>query len=169
MDSPRVLFLCYGNPARLDDALGPSFAVRLERENIDGVTVEADYQLSVEDALSVSQHELVVFVDASLEGDEPFRLKRIAPSFDLSFSTHSVDPEHLMGLAERLFNSRALGFALGIRGYCFNEFGESLSRGATENLEAAVRFVREGLGRSRDTFLLDSVSEDGRMAGSCCC
>ena len=43
----RVLLLCYGNPGRLDDGLGPAFGEVLERESLPGVTVDLDYQLTV--------------------------------------------------------------------------------------------------------------------------
>ena len=33
------------------------------------------------------------------------------------------------------------GYALGIRGYEFSEFGEALSPGAVENLTAALQFL----------------------------
>ena len=46
----KVLLIGYGNPGRLDDGLGPALAAAVEKLAIPGVTVDADYQLNVEDA-----------------------------------------------------------------------------------------------------------------------
>lgn len=143
--SRRILFLCYGNPARLDDALGPAFASQLERTAASDVDLEVDYQLNVEHALEVADHDCVVFVDAALDGPEPFSFRRIAPRFETTFTTHSVRPEYLMGLASALFSSGAEGYTLGIRGYQFGDFGENLSDEARKNLDAALDFVLERL------------------------
>jgi DNA-binding response OmpR family regulator len=47
----RVLVIGYGNPGRLDDGLGPALAETLQRLDLPGVTVDADYQLTAEDGL----------------------------------------------------------------------------------------------------------------------
>ncbi len=144
-----VLVLCYGNPSRLDDAIGAVFARALEQSVPDGVTVETDYQLSVEHALKIADHEIVIFVDAAVSGPEPFAFRRVHPKFGASFTTHSIEPESLMGLARELFDAKAQGYTLGIRGYEFDDFGESLSPSARANLDAAVGFVLELLGSRR--------------------
>lgn len=163
----KVLFLCYGNPGRLDDGLGPAFAQKLEKLGLEGVKVESDYQLSVEDALTVSQHDLVFFVDASVGGAEPFSLSRVVPVFDLSFTTHSVEPENLLGLAETLFGSKAVGYALGIRGYCFNEFGELVSSRAKENLEAAIAYAQEFLQGAVPAIIPDGPRDISQSSPRC--
>ena len=137
----RILLICYGNPARLDDGLGPAFASALEAKGLPGVAVEVDYQLWVEHAAQVAQFETVVFVDATVSGPEPFALERIEPRPALSFSSHSVEPAAVLDLARSLFASEAEGYALAIRGYDFDDFGERLSSPAQQNLAAAVDFA----------------------------
>lgn len=137
----RVLLLCFGNPSRLDDALGARFANELERQNLPGVTVQVDYQLTLEDALLVAEHDLIVFVDASVDGREPFFFVPIRARVDLSFTTHSVTPECLLGLAQELFDAHVGAYKLGIRGYVFDGFGEALSAPANRNLNEAVQFL----------------------------
>ncbi|MCU0662068.1 MAG: hydrogenase maturation protease [Myxococcota bacterium] len=141
----KVLIFGFGNPGRLDDGLGPAFAQRMEQETPAGVTVDCDYQLNVEDASTVAQHELVLFVDAAEAGPEPFWLNRLEPVTHLSFSSHSVKPDALLGMARDVLGKTPSAFILGIRGYEFNEFGERLSEQAASNLEAALDFVRNGL------------------------
>ena len=108
---------------------------------IPGVTVDADYQLTVETAAAVAQHEYVVFADASVDGPEPFAFHPIHPATQGTFSTHLVEPEDVMGMARDLFRAKAKGYALAIRGYAFHDFGETLSDKALQNLAAGLRFI----------------------------
>lgn len=129
----------YGNPGRLDDGLGPALAERIQALAIPGVTADADYQLNVEDAAAVSQCDVVVFADASVDSDEPFTLRPLeAEHAGLGFSSHSVSAAALLGLAESLFGASPRAYVLAIRGYEFDDFGERLSARAAANLEAAV-------------------------------
>ena len=136
-----VLLLCYGNPGRMDDGLGPAFAEALEPMAPPGVTIDVDYQLSVEQAAAVAEHEHIVFVDAAARRREPFSFVAVLPGSEMSFSTHSVEPGDVLAMAARFFGARPQGYALAIRGYEFNEFGECLSARATDNLTAALRFL----------------------------
>jgi hydrogenase maturation protease len=144
----RVLVIGYGNPGRLDDGLGPALAHELERAGLPGVTVEADYQLAVEDAQAVAEHDVVVFVDASLTGAEPFTFRRIKAKPGGHFSSHIVEPEGVLALAQELFDATTEAYVLGIRGYVFDAFGETISEQARANLAAALvflgRVIREG-------------------------
>jgi hypothetical protein len=47
----------------------------------------------------------------------------------------------VLGLARQLFGARTEGYILGIRGYAFNEYGESLTAQGRANLAAAVAFI----------------------------
>ena len=137
----RVLFIGYGNPGRMDDGLGPACAEAIERMAIAGVTVDADYQLTVETAAAVAQHEYVVFADASVDGPEPFAFHPVHPAMQGTFSTHLVAPEDVMGVARDLFQAEAKGYAFAIRGYAFHGFGETLSDKALQNLTAGLGFI----------------------------
>jgi hydrogenase maturation protease len=140
-----VLVYGYGNPGRRDDGLGPALIAALEQLGLAGVTLDANYQLTVEDAALVAQHDVVVFVDADAAGPEPFWFGAIEPANDLSFSTHSVRPEAVLALARGALGGRTAGYLLGIRGYEFDEFGEELSEGARRNLDAALAFIERAL------------------------
>lgn len=137
----KTLLIGYGNPGRLDDGLGPALAERLGAAGIPNLIVETCYQLAVEYAEQVPNFDNIIFADASINGPEPFDLTRIQPQTTIAFSTHHVSPATIMGLAETVFDSRARGFALAIRGYEFDDFGETLSAAAKQNLDAAVLLV----------------------------
>ncbi len=139
----RVLVIGYGNPGRLDDGLGPALARAVEQMDIAGVSVDSDYQLTVEDASSVSEHDVVIFADASVNGAEPYFFERVLPDDEFSFSSHSVEPGSVLTLAGKLFGKRPDGYALGIRGYEYNEFGERLSEKAESNLKEAITFIEK--------------------------
>jgi hydrogenase maturation protease len=141
----KILVLAYGNPGRRDDGLGPALAAALEEMSLPGVTVESDYQLTVEDAAAVAAHDVVVFADADAIGPEPFSFARIEASDASTFSTHSISPGGVLALAQDLFGARTEGYLLGVRGYEFNEFGESLSPAARENLARALEFLTDTL------------------------
>jgi len=142
---PAVLVIGYGNPGRLDDGLGPALAEALAARNLPGVTVEANYQLTVEDAAAVADHDVVVFVDAAVSGPEPYSFEPVQPKRNVSFSSHSIAPPAVLALAHDLFGAATRGYLLGIRGYRFNEFAESLSPPARANLDAALRFLEARL------------------------
>lgn len=148
-DQSTVLLIGYGNPGRLDDGLGPALAEAIEAKGLAGVTVDSNYQLSVEDADAIAKHDFVLFVDASVSGREPFWFGKVDPRKEVSFSSHSVSPEALMDMANNMLEGRTQGFILGIRGYEFNEFGEQLSPHAAENLDAAVQFVEKAIAEKK--------------------
>ena len=137
----RVLLLAYGNPAREDDGLGPAAAEVIEELNLNNLTVDSDYQLTVEDAATVAEHDTVVFVDASLDCEGPFTFKEVVPSLDESFSTHSVQPETVVGMAKQLFGAVPKAYILGIRGYSFDMFKEEMTKKAVENMGKAISFL----------------------------
>jgi len=159
-DRKKILLIGFGNPARADDGLGPALAEKIESKNLSLVTVEADYQLTIEDSAQVAEHDIVIFADAQVFGPEPFSFEPVVAKCSDSFSTHSVEPAHIMALAESLFGSKAKGFILGIRGYEFDRFGDGLSEKAKANLQKAADFL-EGYVQ-RKTIDETSIATDKR-------
>ena len=138
-DTPKkILLVGYGNPAREDDGLGPGAAEAIEARSIEGVTVEANYQLMVEDAAAVAEHDIVIFIDATTSGKEPFDFIRLHPKQPKTFNSHLIEPETVLGLAQDLFTADIEAYMLGIRGYSFTMFREHMTPQAQENLEKAV-------------------------------
>ncbi|MGB5401366.1 MAG: hydrogenase maturation protease [Thermoanaerobaculia bacterium] len=143
---PETLILGLGNPGRGDDGLGPEFVRTISDRGLRGVATDSDYQLQVENAAEVARFRRVLFVDADRTGAEPFWLGRVQPRVgSLAFSTHSVSPAAVLGLARDLFQAEPEAWILGIRGYEFDEFEERLSDRAQENLEEAVRAIESAM------------------------
>jgi hydrogenase maturation protease len=154
----RVLVIGYGNPGRADDGLGPALAAGLEALRIPGLTVESDYQLSIEHAAMAAEHDVVVFADADPLADGPFYLRQVDPAEGGRFTSHSVAPGEILHLAHSCFNASPEGYLLGMRAAVLDRFGEGLSGPAREGLDAALRylpeFIAEKQGRSPKTGIL---------------
>ncbi len=144
-EAETITVLCYGNPAREDDGLGPELGRRLETMELPGVRVETDYQLMVEDAALIADSSLVVFADASVDAAEPFSFSPVAECEHLGYMAHSIEPEELLGLTRSTFGCCPPAYALAIRGYSFEMFKEGLTAGAAQNLDAALRYLRRVL------------------------
>jgi len=153
----RVLLLGFGNPGRLDDGLGPALADTIAEEQLPGVTVLSDYQLSPEHAADIAAHHITVFADAAVGGRSPFALRRLLPRPAESFTSHATRPEALLALARDCFGFRGEAYLLAIRGYAFNDYDERLSGPARENLLAAAQHLTRALRTGR---LAASVTDD---------
>ena len=136
----RLLVLGWGNPGRRDDGLGPAIIEELARMEIPGVTAESDYQLSLEAAADLAEAEKAVFVDAALEGPEPFEVRRLSPSANISFSTHAFGPESLLAVCEEAYRRSPEALLVGVRGYEF-DIAEGLTSGAQANSRAALKLA----------------------------
>ncbi len=143
VDVKKILVIGFGNPGRLDDGLGPAAAAEVEKWNIEDVTVDADYQLTVENGGDAANYDYVIFIDATVSGAGPYTFDPVNVEQSLRFSSHSVSPGGVIGIAQSLFDADTKGFTLGIRGYEFNEFGEKISKPALDNLHEALKFLRQ--------------------------
>ena len=140
----RVLVLGYGNPGRQDDGLGPAAAARIEAHGWPHVTAYDNYQLNIEDAVDVAEHDVVWFVDAARTGSAPFTIQELTPTPTLEFTSHLVRPEAILAMAEQYYAATPRAFLLGIRGYAF-EFIEALTPAASDNLDCAVAMLESEL------------------------
>ena len=142
MKDNRIYIYGFGNPGRQDDGLGPAIIDRLEQDNISGIITDSNYQLNVEDAYSISGSDIVIFVDASIDAEEPFTFKRIEPSNEITFTTHSMSPESVLALSKEIYDKDMDAYVLAIRGYEW-EFDKELSPKAAQNFNEAYDFLTE--------------------------
>lgn len=133
----------YGNPGRCDDGLGPAFAARIAVRNLPDLVVSTDYQLTVDHALTVAQAKKVVFVDAMMCNEEPFRFVRALPVKSRDLASHSLEPGNVLALAATLFHAEPEAYILGISGEEFRRIDEGLSAQAEDNLRLAEAFFLE--------------------------
>ena len=138
----RILLIGYGNPGRGDDGLGPALAAEIEAQGIRGLTVDIDYQLTVDHASLITAHDVVVFADAMIGLAVPYRFARVDATQPATLGSHQVSPEAALALAMLLFGHAPPAWMLAISGREFGEVKEGLSQPARENLAAAVAFLR---------------------------
>ncbi|MBD3391806.1 MAG: hydrogenase maturation protease [Chitinivibrionales bacterium] len=138
--APEYSILLYGigNPARGDDALGTGLERYVAHQRFPGVDTECNYQLNVEDALTISRYDIVVFADATHSDIEGARLSRLQPSAGLSFTTHAMAPSHVLSLCRELYRRSPAAYVLEMQGWEW-ELGSDLTPRARENLAAACR------------------------------
>jgi len=141
---PSILVIGYGNPGRQDDELGPALALAINKLALSNVTVFDSYQLDIEDAVDVSEHDIVWFIDAACSGSEPYFIRDVSPAAGIEFTSHLVRPEVVLAIAQQLYGASPKAFLLGIRGYEF-EFIEELTNNAEANLQAAYTMLSEQL------------------------
>lgn len=139
------LLIGYGNAGRGDDGLGPAFAERICAARPAGCRIDIDYQLTVEHALQVAEVELVVFADALIGSDAPFRFRPVQANKAADLASHSLLPEAVLTLAELLYGKAPEAFVLGIRGESFGAVAEGLSAPARANLDLAEAFFLDWL------------------------
>lgn len=137
MTRQPALLIGYGNPGRGDDGLGPAFAERIAAQQLPELSVDIDFQLTVDHAGIIAGHDLVIFADALIGCDAPFRFQQLTDSTPQGMGSHSVTPEAAISLAHLLFQASPQAFVLGITGAQFGKIEEGLSPRAQDNLQLA--------------------------------
>jgi len=162
-----TLVIGYGNPGRQDDGLGNAFVSELERRlgrsdayrseeqqleqqrsdkqsseikapHATRLILESAYQLTVEDSLSICDVNQVVFVDASLNLDQPYQIETLEAETSPSIGSHTLTPGGVLALAKALYQHCPRAYVVAIKGYAFDDFNEALSEGASKNLDSAL-------------------------------
>jgi hydrogenase maturation protease len=144
----QILIYGYGNPGREDDGLGIELVKMLEewsmKTSIKGLEFDSNYQLNIEDAETISEKDIVFFIDASTEDIDDFILTEVTGESDVSFTTHAASPAYLVKLCSELFEKNPKVYLLHIKGYQW-EFKDGLSEKAAYNLQKALEFMKEYL------------------------
>jgi hydrogenase maturation protease len=141
------LVIGYGNPLRADDGVGWHVAQQLAGAvPLVAATVITSHQLTPELAEPISRAGLVVFVDASAEG-EPGQVASAAVSppdgSSLTFS-HDVEPQTLLGLAGALYGAWPPAIVVSVAGQDFG-YGNELSPVVRAAIPRALAAVRSAL------------------------
>ena len=141
----NILLYGYGNPGRKDDGLGPILVDLVEKwiieKKIKNISIDSNYQLNIEDAYTIRDYDIVIFIDASIEEIDDFIVTRVEPSEKVNYTMHSVSPSFVLNLCNKLYHYTPETFLLHIKGYEF-QLQEGLSEKGQENLESALAFVK---------------------------
>lgn len=147
-NNERLLIYGIGNVGRQDDGLGIRLIEKLDKLPLPpSVSLEANYQLNIEDALLISDYDVVLFVDASVEKEKqiPFSIRPVQPCSTITFSTHAMSTGEVRYLCEALYHRKPRTYLLSLPGYEW-EIQEELSKEARLNLDQAFQFLTKELG-----------------------
>jgi len=155
----KLLIIGYGNPARGDDALGPSVAEHIESLKLlrpwQHIDVLTEYQLQIENVMDLADYQTVLFIDADTQSNNPYRLARCEPEVGQSYTSHALTPDALLAVYQQVYKTAPPAcYLLKIAGHAF-ELGQPLSSIATENLRLAKAFVEHCCQRSEQSVLFD--------------
>ena len=153
----RALIIGYGNPLRGDDRLGWQVADRVSQAVEDfgelgradkSTKVMAVHQLTPELAEPISEAELVIFVDASLDG-QPGSWRCDPVTRDTITSTafaHYCTPVTLLYYAETIFKARPRSLLISVAADSF-DCGDQLTANVETVLPEIVRFIGQQIFR----------------------
>ncbi|HPT69718.1 MAG TPA: hydrogenase maturation protease [Syntrophomonas sp.] len=142
----KILVYGYGNPGRQDDGLGARFIELIDDwiagEKIQNIDTDTNYQLNVEDAATIADYDVVVFVDASVADIEDYKLEKVVPdNATIEFTMHAVSVAYVLDLCQKIYHKHPETFVLHIKAYEF-EFIEELTAKAEKNHYAAFEFLK---------------------------
>jgi hydrogenase maturation protease len=137
----------YGNPGRGDDGLGPILAERIRDMALPDLEVRSAYHLMVEHAPLVAEADLVVFADAWMRGEGPFRFSEIEAGEADEVSSHGLSPPALLQLSQVLYGRVPRAYLLAVSGVSFDQVKEGLSPVAARNLDLAAAGLVDWLAR----------------------
>lgn len=142
---PKLLLIPYGNPLRGDDGTGWRVADELAGEGVDeNCSIRPMHQLTPEMAEDISHAKVVIFVDASSEGEPgDINCHPLKPcTTGEMFNYHNMTPSRLLGLSLKLYGQCPKAFLLTLTGENFS-FGDDLSPTCARMLPELIRRVRE--------------------------
>jgi hydrogenase maturation protease len=146
----RTLVIGYGNPLRGDDGLGWRIVDRLAKMVAGEKTkILAVHQLTPELAEPISASDLVIFVDASYQGEPgSWRCEAIAPNGEVSNAlAHYFTPVGLLGYADALFRARPRSLLISVAALSF-DCSDQLS----SNIEAVIPDIVQYIGTQISWF-----------------
>ncbi len=144
----KILIYGYGNIGRQDDGLGVLLASDMEelmlKYGIYSIDVESNYQLNIEDALTISHYDIVFFADTTMDDSKAVDMQPVVASAQTEFTMHAMKPEFVLHLCESLYNVSPETYLITMHGFEF-EFGMPVTEQAAKNLKIAINMLSKRL------------------------
>ncbi|MBN1186705.1 MAG: hydrogenase maturation protease [Bacteroidales bacterium] len=141
----RIFVYGYGNPGRQDDGLGVRCTELLEEwvkeKSLNNVRFDSNYQLNIEDAAEISNSDIVIFIDASMEEIKDFYISKLDMSAKMDFTMHSVSPGFVLHLCNEIYDRKPEAYLVHIKGYEW-ELKEGITEKAEKNLLYAFELLK---------------------------
>lgn len=159
----KILLYGFGNIGRQDDGLGILLTERMEelarKHAFKGLDFEANYQLNIEDAHTLSQYDVVLFADAGVCQSVPAMIKKVEPSAKTEFTMHAMDPSFILHLCRVLYDKSPETYIITIGAIEF-EFGQPITAEASQNLEVAISLVLKKLNEISNTGIFADLKNE---------
>ena len=155
IDLRRVLIIGYGNPLRADDRFGWRAARHLaELLQDEPIEILALDQLTPELAEPISRADLIIFIDASHQGQPgSWKCKRLELNTTLGNSlAHHFTPKSLLAYAQAIFEVSPAALVVSVAGESF-AYCEQLTPRVGAALPQVIEHVREQIARLREKAL----------------
>jgi hydrogenase maturation protease len=149
---PRILVIGYGNSLRGDDAFGPLVAQRLaEDASARDVDILVRHQLTPELAENIRDASLVIFIDASADGEVgEVVCRRLTPDPDASLSmAHHFAPGGLVHFVQVAYGRIPDAYVLSTRGSWFDFADAQVSPPVAAAVPLAIARIRELMAQHR--------------------
>ena len=119
----NVLLYGYGNPGRQDDGLGNAFIDRIEEwikeEGLENIELDSNYQLNIEDAEAISNYDIAIFIDASVEEIDDFCVTKVSKESErILIDEYKLPEDECSAIAEAIENGSARAIS---DGSCFDD------------------------------------------------
>ena len=147
----RVLVIACGNELRGDDGLGAAAACRLATRCGPQVQVCLCHQLTPDLIEPISEAGLVIFIDASCDGEQAGQIGRTALDQTMVLSpgplplTHHAEPAWLLACCQAVYGVRPKALVFSVTASTFDH-GQALSGAVTralpELVEQVIRSIR---------------------------
>lgn len=136
----NILIIGYGNTLRGDDAAGIRAAETIARRfpTVECICV---HQLEPEQAEQIAESDLVIFLDAQVDIQQP-QVRTIVPNNKMNQPrTHFISPDSLLALSQQLYKRvPAQAYVIGIPASVF-EFSEELSNTTKHSMNECIELV----------------------------
>ena len=128
MVDKKVLVLGFGSVLRGDDSFGPIVAEEIEKYLVEQGIITSEVEVLIKQTLTpeladdISRAELVVFIDASAEGEKGRVLEERVQSDPLApvSMVHFLNPKALLNWTEQLYGKQVEAVILTVVGNDFN-------------------------------------------------
>lgn len=136
----QVLIIGCGNPLRSDDGMAWLATEQLRRKLPD-TRIVCVQQLTPELAEDVASADLVIFLDASSEGEAgSVRCDPVVSQLENLRFSHHLLPSQIMALADRLYSAKPRAFLITIHAECLDH-GQSITPSVVEAIPEIVEHV----------------------------
>jgi len=138
-DMKNMLIVGIGNPIRSDDGIGNYICEKITTMNMAGVETLCIQQLQVEFIEAFSSYDVVMIVDASVNGADA-EIRPIQQGSSSIPSSHHMHPQELSSIAELTMNISPKFVLCTVKGTNF-DFGEDFSETAIRNANTAISLI----------------------------